>query len=231
MSADRNDGRYDVLIDELASDLRPVRRLRAPWLRALIWLGAVALLAAVLAAFSDLTALRHRLDAAPDLWLAVAGSTATAVLAALAAFMLSLPDRNAAWALLPAPAALLWIGASGAGCLRASFAAGLHGVPLAETRDCLVFILAVSVPLTVLMLAMLRRGCPARPGLAAVIAGLAAAAAAATLLNFFHPFDATAVDLGVHAAAVALIVAANRALGGRILARAGIGGGLDKTPA
>src|ERR1700728_2253409 len=51
--------------------------------------------------------------------------------------------------------------------------------------------------------------------------GLAAlgsiAAAAATLLNFFHPFDAAAADLAVHAAAVAFVVTAAWALGGRTL--------------
>jgi hypothetical protein len=57
-----------------------------------------------------------------------------------------------------------------------------------------------------------------QPGLTALIAGLASAAAAATLLNFFHPFDATASDLGIHAAAVAFVVIANRLLGARSLA-------------
>jgi hypothetical protein len=47
--------------------------------------------------------------------------------------------------------------------------------------------------------------------------GLASAAAAATLLNFFHPFDAAATDLAVHAVAVVIVVAAARALGGRTL--------------
>ena len=43
------------------------------------------------------------------------------------------------------------------------------------------------------------------------------AAAAATLLNFFHPFDAALDDLLVHALAVAIVVAANRVAGGRLL--------------
>ena len=49
------------------------------------------------------------------------------------------------------------------------------------------------------------------------MAGLAAAAAAATLLALVHPFDASAVDLAVHVGAVLAVVAVNRALGGRLL--------------
>jgi hypothetical protein len=139
------------------------------------------------------------------------------VLAAIAAFELSLPDRNRLWALLPLPAALLWIGASGAGCLRTWLITDTHAAVLDDSKDCLLFILGISVPLSALLLAMLRRAYPLRPGLAAAIAGLASAAAAATLLNLFHPYDASATDLVVHVAAVALVVTANRAYGGRML--------------
>jgi hypothetical protein len=45
------------------------------------------------------------------------------------------------------------------------------------------------------------------------------AAAAATLLTLFHPYDAAVTDLAVHAAAVALVIIANRFLAGRILGR------------
>jgi len=37
-------------------------------------------------------------------------------------------------------------------------------------------------------------------------------------LNFFHPYDAAATDLAVHAIAVAGVILANQMLGGRILA-------------
>jgi hypothetical protein len=47
------------------------------------------------------------------------------------------------------------------------------------------------------------------------MAGLASAAAAATLLNFFHPCDAALADLAVHAVAVLIVVAAAREVGRR----------------
>lgn len=207
---------HDRLIHGLAADLKPVRRLPSPALRALFWLAVVAALAAGLAAFADLDAMWQRLTAAPDLWLAVAGSLLTAVLAAIAAFELSLPDAPRAWAALPLPTAVLWVAASGLGCLRVWIAPNTHVASLAEARDCLIFIVSLSVPLSALLVTMLRRACPLYPGLTATVAGLAVAAAAATLLNLFHPYDAAATDLAVHATAVAIVIGANRALSGRI---------------
>ncbi len=211
------DDSHDRLIGALAANLAPVRRLPPPALRMLRWLILVAALAAALALFGDLNGMWHRLTASTDMGLAALGSIATAATAAFAAFALNLPDRSRAWALLPLPAAALWVGASGLGCLRAYVLPGTHVAAIGETRDCLLFIVGLSVPLSAALIVMLRRGYSLAPLLTAAMAGLAAAAAAATLLNFFHPFDAAATDLAVHAAAVALVVVAARALGGRFL--------------
>ena len=211
-TSSNNGSAHERLIRDLATDLAPVRRLRPPSIRALVWLAVVVATAIVLAMIADLSALGHRLIAAPDMWLAVTGSALTAILAAIAAFQLSLPDARRAWALLPLPAALLWIVASGVGCLRAWFVPGTHAADLSEARDCLIFIVGLSVPLSALLIIMLRRACPLQPGLTAGLAGLASAAAAATLLNFFHPFDAAATDLTVHIFAVALVIVANQGL-------------------
>lgn len=209
-----------ALIDRLAADLRPVRRLPPPAARAAAWMLAVAALGAAMAWFADLEAVSTRLAGAADLRLATLGSALTAPLAALAAFQLAVPGRPRRWALLPLPAALLWLGASGAGCLRVWAAGGGGG---GRDLDCVAFILATSLPLSLLLVAMLRRACPLRPGPTAALGGLAAAAAAATLLVLHHPVEATFLDLGLHAAAVAAVVLASRAWGGAALARAVVG--------
>jgi len=206
---------YDRLIGALGAELRPVRRLAAPWLRAALWLGLVAAVAAGFAMLCDMDAFARRLAAAPDMWLAVTGSTLTAIAAAVAAFELSVPGRPAAWAWLPVPPFALWVAASGLGCLRDRIVPGTHPLAAGETGDCLIFILGLSIPLGGVLLFMLRRAFPLRPDLTAVTGALAVAAAAATLLNFFHPFDAAATDLAVHALAVAVVVVAGRALGRR----------------
>jgi hypothetical protein len=210
---------HDQLIHGLAAGLKPVGRLYRPALRAAVWLAVVAAIAVGLAAFADVNAMWQRLAAAPDLWLAGIGSALTAIFAAFAAFELSLPDRSRIWAALPLPAAILWIAASGLGCLRTWLAPQTHVATLGEARDCLIFIVALSVPLSGLLFVMLRRGYPLYLGLTAAVAGLAVAAAAATLLNFFHPYDAAATDLAVHSLTVAIVIAASSALSGKIFGR------------
>lgn len=205
---------HEALIRDLSSGLAQVRRLRPPIWRMLGWLAVVAAVGLALARISDLGAMWARLSGAPDMWLAASGSALTALLAALAAFETSVPGRSRWWPLLPLPGALLWLGASGMGCLRAWAVPAAHDPSLIEERACLMFILEISLPLSLLLCFMLRRAHPLRPGLTAGLGGLAAAGAAATLLNLFHPFDAALSDLLVHLFAVSLVVAANRLLAG-----------------
>jgi len=217
-NATPQDAPHDRLIEGLASDLRPVQPLPSPGRRAMIWLGFVILAALVLSLIADLSAFAQRFMASPDMWLAMLGSALTALLAAIAAFRLSLPDSSRAWAWLPLPAVLLWIIASGLGCLRDVVLPGTYVPPLGETMECLAIIVALSVPFSLLMFAMLREAFSLLPGLTATIAGLAVAAASATVLNLFHPFDAAVVDLLVHAFAVALVVVVSRIYGARLWA-------------
>ncbi len=211
------DASNDRLISALSASLRPVRPLPSPALRTLIWLMLVAAIAAALAMFANVAAMWHRVTAVPDMWLAALGSITTMTTAAFAAFELSLPDRSRAWVFLPLPATALWVGASGLGCLRAYVLPDTHVAAVGEAQDCLLFIVGLSVPLSTALFVMLRRAYSLAPPLTAAVAGLASAAAAATLLNFFHPFDAAATDLAVHAVAVVIVVAAAQAVGSRVL--------------
>jgi hypothetical protein len=179
-----------------------------------LWLTVVLALAVVLGFFADMPAISTRLMAVPDMWLAVLGSTMTAVLAAFATFQLALPDRSPWWGLSPLPGLALWIGASGLGCARSWLVPGTTDISMAESSHCMMFIVVISAPLSVALFFMLRRGYSLYPTLTGGMAGLAIAAAAATLLNFFHPYDAALDDLLIHATAVLLVVVANRAIGG-----------------
>jgi hypothetical protein len=208
----------DALIRSLAADLAPVRGLWPPVARAACYLAAVLVLGLVIASFSDLAMMRHRFLTVPDMWLAALGALATGVLAAFAAFELSLPDRAAGWAWLPLPGLVLWLGASGVGCIgRWGETAAGSGWAF-DADGCVGFLIGLSVPLSVLLLWMLRRGFSVRPGLTALMAGLASAGLVAALLNLFHPFDAASLDIAVHGSAVGLVVLANRLLAGRLLA-------------
>ena len=46
---------------------------------------------------------------------------------------------------------MLWVGASGFGCLRVWVAPQSHVAVMGEARDCLMFIVSLSVPLSALL--------------------------------------------------------------------------------
>jgi hypothetical protein len=209
----------DSLIAALSAELVPVRRLLPPWLHTAGWLVLVAAFAVLLFAHYGDGPMLRRWAGAPDLAWAALGAVLTAITAAWAAFALAVPGRSRAWAWLPLPSALLWIAASGLGCLRTWLAPGTSIATVHQSADCLVFIITFSIPLSALLVWLLRRACPLRPLLTALLVGLASAAASASLLEICHSFDAAATDLLTHALAVGIVVAANAAMGGRLLSR------------
>jgi hypothetical protein len=204
---------HEALIGRLSGALRPVRRLASPWRRAAVWLGASFWLAGLLGLFTDWSALAHRLMATPDMGAAFAGGLLTAVAAAIAAFVTSVPGRSAWWAALPAPPLGLWLAASSAGCLRRAPAPFTEAEPHMHAMACIYVIILIALPLAVLLMLQLRRACPLRPRLTAALGGLASAGAAATLLTLIHPFDATFEDLAAHFVAVVIVVGGAEILG------------------
>jgi hypothetical protein len=190
------------LIVDLASGLEPVERLSSPVVRALRWLAVVAAVSlVVILRYADLGAFLHRV-ATPRVAVECVGTALTAITGILAAFQLSVPGRSARWAVLPLAPFLLWLGASGFGCLQNGI-----GGSARESVHCFVFIAAASVPLAASLLWMLRRAHPIAPLPVAALGALGTAAMAAFVLEFFHPFDVTVIDLALHLAAVALVMA------------------------
>ena len=103
----------EQVIEQLAAQLEPVKRLRAPSERALIWLALVGCAAAlVILRYAHMDTALQRLSI-PRITLECTAIGLTAVAAILAAFQISIPDRSARWAWLPLPPFLVWLGASG----------------------------------------------------------------------------------------------------------------------
>lgn len=200
---------HDRLIADLARDLKPVRRVR-PTRLVLLWLVAVVLFADFFAIRADLHAMMAHLMLAPYMWLAALSSALTAVLAVIAAIMTGMPGRSPRWALLPVPAVALWIFEGGMGFAHIWRLPAFQDASMRGAEYSFGFILLVSLPLSALLALLLRRTFPLRPTLTAVLAGLAAAAAAATLLNFFHAYDGSLSDLVAHVASVAIVIGFNR---------------------
>ena len=197
----------ELLIQRLAADVRPVRRLRPPGFRAGLWLLAVgAAVTAAIVLFSDLDLFWRRAHD-PKLVVELLATLLTGITAVVAAFHLSIPGRSSGWALLPLPFLALWLVTSGYSCYRIWAVAGPDGSTLGESANCFRFILGIGLPLGASLLVMLRRAAPLRPVRVAALGGLGVAAMAAFALQFFHPFDVTFMDLGVHFVAVGLVVA------------------------
>ena len=92
------------LIASLAANATPVRRLRPPVMRAACWLLLAAVVLTLLAVNQGIRPdLVQRLQE-PAFAVSMAASLLTGVLATIAAFLVSLPDRSRLWLLLPLPA-------------------------------------------------------------------------------------------------------------------------------
>lgn len=211
--------RDEALIRVLSAELAPVQRLRPPLLRVAGWIGAIGLGALIMAPFVDWPGVMPRMMATPDAWLAIVGSAFTAIAAVIAAVRLGLPDTSRGWALLPFAPAVLWLGASGAGCMRPPINESSIPGGAQHSGDCFVFIVGVSVPLAIVLAMILRRSYTLHPHLMTQMAGLACAAASATLLVLIHPFQISWLDLGMHALAVALVMLATWAAGLPVMKR------------
>lgn len=208
------------LIDLLAADARPVRRLRHPALRTFSWLALPLLLFGLLAVAHGLRADLAQQFGRPDFVLGWAAALATGALAAAACFMLNLPDRSRAWGLLPLPALALWVGGIGHGCLANWVELGADGLQAGETARCFATVLVTSLPLWLALVAMLRRGAVLRPRALAWTAGLAVAAFSAAAVSLFHAIEASAMVLLWNFGLAAVVTATGGGMGRRALAAA-----------
>jgi hypothetical protein len=206
------------LIEILIANATPVRRLRPPLVRAALWLLFAALILVALAVLQGTRPdLAERLRQ-PTFAAALAGSLLTGVLAAVAAFHLSLPDRSRLWLLLPVPILVLWVSTIGYGCLTNWVSIGPDGIRLGTTLECFATLAIVSLPLSVVLLVMLRHAARLYPTTVAMMGGLASAGIAATALSLFHELDASAMVLLWNLGVAALIVALGGVLGPSLFA-------------
>jgi hypothetical protein len=205
------------LIDSLVASATPVRRLRPPLVRALSWLALAGAILALLAIGHGLRSDLVEHLRQPTFVTSIAAAFATGVLAAIAAFMVSLPDRSQGWLLLPLPALVVWVGTIGYGCLADWVAIGPHGVHLGETLRCFATLVLTSVPLAIALAVMLRHTALLRPVAATLAGALAVAAMTSSALALLHDIDATAMILIWNLGSAGVIVALGALFGSRLL--------------
>lgn len=194
------------LIESLATSLTPVRRLRPPLMRAGCWLLLAAVILGLLAVSQGIRPdLARRLQQA-GFASGMAASLLTGICAAIAAFMLSLPDRSRLWLLLPAPTLFAWLSTIGYQCLTDWISLDPNGMQLGETARCFATLVLTGLPLSLAMLFMLRYAGPLRPTVTTLTGSLAVAAITATALSLFHDLDATVMILIWNLGTAAVIV-------------------------
>lgn len=188
------------LIDTLIVDLRPVRPLRRPVLRCAAWLALAALVVVLVGIVHGVRPDLAERIGDPGFLVALGAALATGILAAIASFLASLPDRSRWWLLLPLPALLIWFSTLDQQCLTAWVApAPDGGIMPGATAKCFFTLVATGVPLLLGLLVMLRYAAPLKP-VGLVLSGTLAVSAitCAALLVLNRDLDATALVLVSH---------------------------------
>ncbi|KPU61633.1 hypothetical protein AN403_5705 [Pseudomonas fluorescens] len=180
----------DELIDVLAADLKPVRRLLPPVWRLIGWLAVSVPVMALMVA-----AMRMRPDigvklAEPVFLTQELASLATAFMAGWAALVTCVPGEPG-WKLwTPVAPLALWIATLGRQCWDEWMRLGLSGMAFHSDLMCLPGIAMIgAIPALAIVLAI-RRGARLRTPCAMWWGSLAAAALANVALRLFHPEDA-----------------------------------------
>nr|WP_314420308.1 NrsF family protein [uncultured Erwinia sp.] len=208
---------HNALIEKLGREIAPVRRIRPTGLRVLAWL-AVALPCAVAASFLVPRGLTDWSQPGAKLAIVqVALAFLLGTLAIRSAFTLSIAGRRSvSWKAL-LPIALMWFGLSVINMQG-------HDVPLHlsqhddDSARCFTFLMVVSTPMMLLMIASLRRSRSLHPVRSLAMAGVGIASLSASLLAFCHPVHLHVLDFVMHLAAVLAIVALTILVGKRWVA-------------
>lgn len=196
----------DKLISELAADLKPVHRLRPPLWRALGWIVIALVINGIAVILHGVRPDLMPLLKTPSYTLLLAATMLTGLLASVSVFLISIPGRSANWALLPVPGVILWFCAAGYGCLTDWVRMGPTGLHLGTSFDCFSWIVAISLPLSLILYFMVRHAAWVRPGPTLVLGMLSTAAFAATGLSLLHDLDTSLMILIWHGGTVALLL-------------------------
>ncbi len=205
------------LIEQLAARAAPVKRLPSPLWRTMLWMLLAVLVTAIIIASRGLRADLSLAVTSPGAIMEWSGSLLTGVLAAYAAFQVSVPGRSPSWAWLPLPAALLWMTGLGRGCLEDLTRMGLQAFAFeTHSAECAWAITLTSLPLGLVMLVMVRHAGVVRPGPTALLAALGAAAVSAAVVSLIHEGETALMGLLWHGGAVAILSTVSWLFGQRL---------------
>lgn len=204
------------LIDVLVANATPVRHLRPPGTRATYWLLFATLIIFFVGIAHGVRADLPLKLSQPGFVVSVVAALTTGILAAVATFIASVPGMSRRWLLLPIPTAIIWFGTIGYGCLTNWVTIGPNGMSLGETGQCFATLGLVGMPLSLMMLIMLRHTARLSPTPVAMVGSFSVAAISAASLSIFHPLDATVMILLWNLGLAALFIGLSRRYSGRL---------------
>ena len=207
----------DGLIKLLVEDLRPARPLRSPWTRAILWM-AIGLPYVAAVVWGKLMMIETWNIASDTRFLIEQAATlATALVAAVAAFVSVIPGFDRRLMLLPLAPLGLWLATVGHGCVQDWLRLGGDGLTIRPDWDCLPSATIIGIVPAIVLVIMLRRGAPLHPRWTLALAALAVASLANFGLQFAHARDASIMVLTWHLGAAAGLSALGGCLGTRVL--------------
>lgn len=196
----------DKLIEDLATNAKPVKPLASPFLRAGILLAGLLTAMAVLAAFGgQMTDTLAHLASMP-FTLDLGGALLAGIGAIVAAVILSIPGRSQAWAYLPLPGLALWLAGGAFECYEQVADLGYLPTSMFASRDCFLFIVSAGLPAAAAAYIFLRRHLSINGVRVTALATLGCALLAAALLQFVHAHGTNPVDFATHIVAVILLM-------------------------
>jgi len=197
------------LMAGLARDVRPVRRLRHPWLRATTWVAATTI---YLAAVVLLMAPPGRGLRFEQLAAGLVGLTAGA--AALATIV---PGRSRRVFMAPIAAGALWITIVAIGCVQDALRYRATAIPIQMDWPCVAAIVMIGALPAVALVHMLRRGAPLTPRITLALAALSVAALANASACLVRQHDTSITVLLWHGTTVLALCGAAGLLGTSLL--------------
>jgi hypothetical protein len=197
----------DKLIERLAADAAPVKRLRRPWTRLAIWLAVSVPYVAFVAYVHGLVVDMPSLGTDPRFAIEEAAAIITALTAGFAAFSTMVPGRSRAVAWLPLLPLTVWLASIGEGCISDWLRLGVAGLKLKIDWMCIPPMAWVGIAPAIVLVFMLRRGAPLMPGVTVALGGLAIGALANAALQLFHLGDISIMVLVWHFGSTVLLSA------------------------
>lgn len=192
---------HETLIQNLAGNTRPVRRVAPAWMRALCWTP----LALGLGFFATTLSHRETADwAGPLAWVAVAniilslslglGAFVAALSSAIAGRTVRMPD----WAII---ALAVWLAMAIIGISVSRHPMGAIG----QGSYCFTFVMTAGLPMIAIAILALRRTGTLRPVRSLTLSGIAIGFMAFGLLAFCHPIAMSVVDFIAHLTAALIL--------------------------